>query len=165
MSNLPAVSRNDLDEETVQHVLTKTRGDLIQSSRMLQCRASTLVDWIKSVPSVGALWSEIEKYKADPAFDNATQAQFEAEIRARSAIYRLDGLEVLHELAMAPHTNASEADVRLKAAIQLRGLPDAGTGGGDGILAELNTLYHSAAPRIKSMRAVQIEFETGPELD
>lgn len=159
------LSVEDLSEETVRLVLTQSGGDLIQSSRKLNVRPSQLVGWIKSVPSVAAHYLTIEQIKADPRFDDASQAQLEAEIRARAAAYRLDGLEVLHELATTPHTNASEADVRLKAAVHLRSAGSDMPQGGDGVLAELNSLYHKNAPRIKSMRMAVIEFDTTPELD
>jgi len=162
MSRLPV---EDLSEEIVRMVLTQAQGDLIQSSRRLNVRPSQLAGWIKSVPSVAAHYLTIEQIKADPRFDDATQTQIEAEIRSRASMYRLDGLEVIHEIAMSPHTNASEMDVRLKAAVQLRGAGSDMPQGGDGVLMELNALYHKNAPRIKSMRMAVIEFDTSPELD
>ena len=150
--------RSALDEATVRLVLLRNKGDLILSAGQMQIRPSTLVRWIKSVPSITALWQEMEQVKADPAFTSATQVQFEQEIRERTSLYRLDGLEVLHELATTPHESASMAEVRLKAAIELKGATDIGGHSQGNVLAELNTLYHANAHRIKSMRAVQIEF-------
>lgn len=153
-----------LSEDLVCDVLMTCKGDLIQSAGRLAIRPSTLVRWIKSVPSVAGLWAAMEKVKTDPSFDQASQKQFEDEIRSRVAAYRLDGLEVIHELATQDHgTNAMLADVRLKAAIQLRGTAEVSPSGAGDVLSELNALYHLHAPRIKSMRAVQIEFDTGPE--
>ena len=151
-------------EDTIREVLLKHKGDLMKSSGDLACRPSTLVRWIKSVPSVAALWETMEAVKADPAFEKASQSQFADEIRSRAIAYRLDGLEVIHELATTDHgDNASMAEVRLKAAIQLQGVGDVGTSSTNSVLAELNALYHEHAPRIRSMRAVQIEFDVGPE--
>ena len=151
-------------EETVREVLLKHKGDLMKSSSDLACRPSTLVRWIKSVPSVAALWETMETVKADPAFEKASQSQFADEIRSRAMAYRLDGLEVIHELATTDHDgNASMAEVRLKAAIQLQGVGEIGSSSTSSVLAELNALYHEHAPRIRSMRAVQIEFDVGPE--
>ena len=150
---------SDLTEDTVALVLTRNRGDLVSSSQTLNVRPSKLIEWIRSVPSVAVLWQTMDKVKRDPEFDNLSQAQFNAEIAARTAAYRLDGLEVIHELAVTDHEGVSGmADVRLKAAMALRGASDLATTNGDGVLAELNTLYYSNARRIKSMRAVQIEF-------
>jgi hypothetical protein len=105
----------------------------------------------------------MESIKADPAFESATQQQFADEIRSRTAAYRLDGLEVLHELATRDDDGvASMAEVRLKAAIQLRGAEDMMPTSSNNVLAELNALYQQNAPRIRSMRAVQIEFDSGP---
>ena len=157
------MSKPELNEDIVKTVLLRNKGDLIRSSQELTVRPSTLVRWIRSVPSVGALWNEMEVVKADPAFDAATAQQFEAEIKARATVYRLDGLEVLHELAMADHEGVSAmAEVRLKAAIELRGASELGSMTGGNVLAELNELYRTHAPRIKSMRAVEIEFDDQP---
>ena len=154
----------ELSEGFVKEVLVDNRGDLIASARKLGCRPSTLVDWIKSVPSIASTWQEMEKVKADPAFNQATQEQFARTIAERTAMYRLEGLEVLHELATADHDGvASMAEVRLKAAIQLRGSDDHMPVAGDGVLAELNAMYHQSARRIKSMRVAQIEFEESGE--
>jgi hypothetical protein len=56
---------------------------------------------------------------------------------------------------------AAQQDVRLKAAIQLRGNSvEANVDSGQlTILQELNKQYVETAPRIKSIRAVQIEYE------
>jgi hypothetical protein len=56
------------------------------------------------------------------------------------------------------------AEVKLKAAIALRGVPDARVQPSQhsGELEELNRLYAEAAPRIRSVRAVQIEYDSGP---
>ena len=154
------MSREDLNEEIVRSVLLKNKGDLIRSAQTLTIRPSTLVRWIRSVPSVAAIWNEMEVVKADPAFDSATAAQFEAEIKARATVYRLDGLEVLHELATTDHDGVSSmAEVRLKAAIELRNASEIGVMTGGNVLAELNELYRANAPRIRSIRAVEIEFD------
>lgn len=151
-------------EDTVKEVLMRHKGDLIKSAGTLCVRPSTLVAWVRSVPSLAALWGEMEAVKADPAFEAASQQQFADEIRARISAYRLDGLEVLHELATTDHDGmAAMAEVRLKAAIQLRGVEDVITSSSSNLMAELNALYLERAPRIRSMRAVQIEFEAGPE--
>jgi hypothetical protein len=150
-------------EETVRTVLLTHKGDIIKSAGDLGVRPSTLVNWVKSVPSVAALWGEMEAVKADPAFEAASQQQFADEIRSRAAAYKLDGLEVIHELAVRDDEGvAAMAEVRLKAAIELRGAGEIATGGMSNVLAELNTLYQQHAPRIKSMRAgLHIEFDMG----
>jgi hypothetical protein len=153
-------------EEIVRDVLLRNLGDLIQSAGTLGVRPSTLVRWVRSVPSVAALWAEMQAVKADPAFETASHQQIADEIRSRAAAYRLDGLEVIHELATTDHEGvASMAEVRLKAAIQLRGAEEMVSTSSSAVMAELNALYHERAPRIRSMRAVQIEFEVPTELD
>ena len=152
-----------LTEKLVRDTLIKTKGDLIQTAEKIGIWPSKLVTWIKSVPSVAAVWGEIEKVKQDPSFENATQAQFAAEIRSRATLYRLDGLDVLHELATTDHAGeAAMADVRFKAALALRGEADSMPAAGGDIMAELNELYRKSAPRIKALRAVEIEFDAEP---
>lgn len=148
-----------LSEKVVIDALTRTQGDLILASQDIGLRPSKLVQYIKCVPSVEVHYLAIQQVKSSGEFDAKTQAAFEKELRLRASAYRLDGLEVIHEIAMAPHSSAAEGDVRLRAAIQLRGSNDTGAVGGDNVLAELNTLYHTNARRIKSMRIAQIEFE------
>ena len=139
---------------------------MIRSSSEMNIRPSTLVNWIRSVPSISSLFSEMEALKADAAFEAATQQQFEAEIRNRLQAYRLDGIEVLHELATRDDEGVSSmAEVRLKAAIELAGASQPQNSMVGNVLAELNELYRTNAPRIKSMRAIQIDFDdpiTGP---
>jgi hypothetical protein len=143
-------------EETVRLVLLRNKGDLIRSSGELNVRPSTLVNWIRSVPSVSNLWNEMEGVKTDPKFEAASQAQFEAEIKARLQGYRLDGIEVLHELATTDHDGVSSmAEVRLKAAVELSNIAAPTSSPVGGLLQELNLLYKEHAPRIKSLRAIE----------
>lgn len=152
-----------MSEEVVTAALTRHRGDLILASESIGLRPSKLVQYIKSVPSVGVVYQTIEQVKSSGEFDAQTQASFEKEIRLRASAYRLDGLEVIHEIATTQHTSAAEGDVRLRAAIQLRGTADVAVSTGGDLLAELNAAYQSAAPRIKRLRAVEIEFEQPAE--
>ena len=153
-----------LSEEVVCRALTKHRGDLILASESIGKRPSQLVRYIKSVPSVEATYLAIEQVKASGEFNAKAQAAFEQEVRSRAVAYKLDGLEVIHEIAVTPHTSAAEGDVRLRAAIQLRGIADAAPAGTSDVLAELNSIYHQMAPRIKTMRiAAQIEFSEDPQ--
>jgi hypothetical protein len=153
-------------EDAIRDVLIECRGDLVISAERIGCRPSTLVDWVRAVPKLTVVYNEIEKVKADADFDRATQAHFEDEIRRRTAAFKLDGLNVIHELAVSDHgESAAMADVRLKAAIQLRDAGGDSIQRGSNVLVELNELYRISAPRIKSMRAIQIEFESPDESD
>ena len=75
--------------------------------------------------------------------------------------YRIEALDVIHEMAMMTYDSAAMAEVKLKAAIALRGAPEAkvGTQDNGAVLAELNAIYQEAAPRIRTVRAVQIEYD------
>ena len=150
----------EVSEDTVTQALIDARGDLVVASGLLAVPPSKLVQYIRAVPSIAATWQELEAVKSTPEFDGASQRWFESEMRNRLAAYRFEGLEVIHELATMPHGESSSmAEVRLKAAVHLRGAADGMSSDAGNVLAELNAIYQANAPRMKSIRAVQIEFE------
>ena len=153
------MSETGINEQMVCDLLQGNRGDLIMTAEDLGMPPSKLVRYIKALPRLAATYAAIETVKAEDGVEAKSQAAFTKAIQERTSAYRLDGLEVIHDLAMMPHKNANEAEVRLKAAIELRGKNDAGSIAGSAVMEELNALYHQSAPRIKSLRAVQIEFE------
>lgn len=153
------MSETGISEDTIATVLTANKGDLIMTAEDLGMVPSKLVRYIRAVPKLAATYAAIDEAMKGDDLDAKSAAAISRAIQERTAAYRLDGLEVVHELAMAPHRNAAEAEVRLKAAIELRGKADSGAVAGNAVLAELNDLYQKSAPRIKTLRAVQIEFE------
>jgi len=69
-------------------------------------------------------------------------------------------------MAMMGFNSAAMAEVKLKAAIALKGSGNdtVRNDGQSSILAELNQIYQTTAPRIKSVRVSQIEFEQGEQV-
>ena len=144
-----------LNELSVSQALKDNKGDLILTHQVLGVSFGRLHMFIRCIPSLRRLVKEIERMKQDDEYDKLSVEQFRNEIEARTVVYQLDGLNTIHELATTPHgDNASLADVRLKAAVQLRGpQTQTGVGGLGDILAELNQQYLSTAQRVKGLRA------------
>jgi hypothetical protein len=146
-----------------QH-LKDAKGDLFIAASLAGCTPIQLRRAIKASDTLQGLYLAIERVKANPDYDKLANEDFEDLLNALSREYRLDGLEAIHEIATIQASNAAEMEVKLKAAIQLRGTNGA-TASGDSasILAELNHLYAVNAPRIKSIRVstAQIEYQGG----
>lgn len=86
-------------------------------------------------------------------------------IEDRLAMYRVAGLDALHELASIPVTekNSAKLQVKLAAAARLAGDPGS-YGSGDGLadtLRELNQSYAENAPRLRIIRE-KVTIETVP---
>lgn len=80
------------------------------------------------------------------------------------ALYRVAGLDALHDLAtMQIDSNSAQNQVKLAAAARLAG-PTEGSSAGDGlaeVLRELNTSYEANAPRLRVIRE-RVTVETLP---
>lgn len=153
------MSETGIDEDTIATLLTTNKGDLILTAEDLGMVPSKLVRFIRAVPRLAATYAAIDEAMHSDGQESKSAAAISRAIQERTAAYKLDGLAVIHELATTAHRNAAEAEVRLKAAIELKGKADSGAVAGNAVLAELNDLYQRSAPRIKTLRAVQIEFE------
>ena len=156
-----------LTEEGIKAALQTTRGDLFQTACMLSCTTLEVDRYIRSSDALQAFAASIKQVQANGDYSKMSQEQFARELEIKSAAYRVDGLEVLHKLAMMDHEESAKmADVRFKAAVALRGsgpIMQNGDGSED-LLKELNERYSSAAPRIRQIRAIQIDYEpTQPE--
>lgn len=151
-----------LNEAGVRDILIQCQGDMIQAARRLRIRTGKLNSYIRTVPSLKTAWLAMERVKASPEYDTLTADSFRQEIDALISGMQLDALEEIYELAMMPvDYNPGMAEVKLKAAIHLRGPVGANQNAGDidGLFHELNQLYQTSAPRIKGMR-VQVEMVT-----
>jgi len=153
-----------LSEEAIKEILADTRGDVIRAAHHLGCSYREMQRCIKASPTLQAFAVAIEKVKVSPEYEAMTREQFSNELEARTLSGKLIGLETIEELATMDHgESAALADVKLKAAIALRGAgQDASRDSGDaGILHELNELYRQHAPRHRAMRAT-LTLEVGP---
>ena len=86
-------------------------------------------------------------------------------VERRVALYRVVGLDSLHELATMPiDANSAQNQVRLAAAARLAGPTEGGLAGGDmaETLRHLNEQYQKESPRLRVVRE-RTTIETIPE--
>jgi hypothetical protein len=153
-----------ITEEAIKESLIDARGDLFLAASTLDCTAQELDRYIRASAELQQFAAAIEKVKVDPAYSRMSSEQFENELADLTRAYRVIGLEELHKLATMEHgDSAAMAKVKLQAAISLRGGNQAIAGDREieHALAELNTLYHQNAPRIKEIRQTVIKLEHG----
>lgn len=155
-----------ITQNSICFALMSGRGDLFLSASYLGVSGRELSNYIKTSDELQAFVAAISQVKNDAGFDKLSAAQFTDRLAVLTREYQVDGLEVVHEMALMPFKNAAEADVKLKAAINLRGLPGVVTQSNDQhqVMAELNQIYQQSAPRIKSVRLAQIEYIQEPDL-
>lgn len=155
-----------VSEQTITDALTSARGDLFIASCYLGVTARELDGYIRSSETIQGFVAAIDRVKRDPEYDRLSNDQFEDQLDRLTKAYRVEALGIIHELATIPMTTeltAAMAEVKLKAAVQLRGANVDNSKNGDQmlVLQELNQLYQQSAPRIKSIRVAQIEFKEG----
>ena len=163
------MAKEPLNEINVKRKLLENKGDLVSTAMALGIKISKLHSTIRCTPGLRAVMTTMERVKADPTYEDMSREQFADELASMSTAYQLEGLKTIYDLATMDHgDNASLADVRLKAAIQLRGVGTAGNTGNGGILSELNDAYVQMATRVKNLRAtatltVSLESAGGPD--
>jgi hypothetical protein len=150
-----------ISEQTVKDALSTSRGDLFLAACYLDVRPGELDGYIRASESIQGFVAAIDSVKRDNAYDKLSKDQFEDQLDLLTKSYRIDALEIIHDLATMDFDSAAMAEVKLKAAVQLKGstVEKADVGEHALVLAELNQLYQQSAPRIKSIRAVQVEYE------
>lgn len=161
-----ALDRGEITEVSVINALLSTRGDIFLTSQYLGCTAREVDSYLRASEGMMAFYLAIDKVKKDEGYEKMSVDQFEDRLDTLTRAYKVDAIDVIHGLAMMPFENAAMADVKLKAAIELRGssVQKAANNGDSAILSELNALYQTSAPRIKTIRIAQIEFESTPPL-
>ena len=158
-----------ISEQTIADALTTARGDLFVASCYLGVTARELDGYIRASETLQGFVAAIDRVKRDPEYDRLSNDQFEDQLERLTKAYRVEALGIIHELASVPMVSetgpitAAMAEVKLKAAVQLRGANLDNSKNGDQmlVLQELNQLYQQSAPRIKSIRVAQIEFKEG----
>lgn len=163
-----ALQSGRISEQSICDALMTARGDLFIASAYLHVTPRELDSYMRANEGLQAFLSAIGHVKASAEYDRLSNEQFSDALERLTREYRHDALKVIHELALMDYTDAAGvasaamAEVKLKAAIQLRGPAQevSVTSGQSQVLAELDNLYRHAAPRIKSIRAaVQIELD------
>lgn len=147
--------------ESVTNALLFARGDLFLASAHLGCTARQLDGYIRASDELQSFVGCISTVKSNPDYDRMSALQFADQLEKLTRAYRVEAIDIIHDLATMPFKNAAMAEVKLKAAVQLRGVhhENLSDNSHSNLLQELNKQYLESAPRIKSIRAVQIEME------
>ena len=150
-----------LSEQKIKDALCVARGDLFVAASYLNTTPTKLDRMIRLSECVQAFATTIQTIRSDPEYERMSREQFEDELDRRVCKYQSEALDVIHELAVMPFETAAMAEVKLKAAIALRGDPNQGKGDTSHsvVLAELNQVYQQSAQRIKSIRIAQVDFQ------
>ena len=138
-------------EESAKTALVEARGDIFVASQLLRITAIRLNRAIQV--------SEILKATVDaiaaPSNKGATAEQIHQAIEQRLGLYRVAGLDALHDLAVMPiDQNSAQNQVKLAAAARLAGGLEGGGAGGEmaETFRELSELYQKHAPRLRVIR-------------
>lgn len=136
------------NESEAQKALLDARGDIFVASQMLGVTAIRLNRAIQLSVVLAATMDQLiaDGRKTDPHIHQA--------IEERVSLYRVAGLDALHELATMPlNDNSAQNQVKLAAAARL-----AGSIGGDqssdmgDVFRELREAYEQQAPRLRVIR-------------
>lgn len=150
----------------IKQALVEARGDIFIASQLLGRTAIWVQRAIDVSEELQNTYLETRRVKSNPEYARATLEEFQAAVDLRLSVYRIDGLDALHELAVMPidENNSANNQVKLAAAARLAGTADGGTMGGEiaDTLRSLNEMYHREAPRIRITRT-EIEVSRGGE--
>ena len=155
-----ALRQGLISQDTIQNALTQAKGDIFIAACYLGCTASELDSYIRASEELQCFVGAIATVKLDPNYNRMADDQFGEQLDNLTRSYKIEALNIIHDMATMKFDSAAMAEVKLKAAIQLRGadVVAANTGGQLAVLNELNQLYQQNSPRIKSIRA-EIEFQ------
>lgn len=160
-----ALLAGDISETRIANMLKAARGDLFVAAGRLGITPLELDGYVKASDSLQVVVMALAEAKKDSGYHQYSREQFEQRVAELQAVYRYDGLEEVHKIAtMAmPADNAMMMGVKLQAALALKGAPSQQGASSDveGILAQLDRDYKALAPRIRRIRAVEIEIDTG----
>lgn len=151
-----------LTEDRIKDALIEARGDVFIAAELLKVTALRVNRAIQASPVLSAALEESRKSRRHAGL---TYEEISAAIEQRVSLYRVAGLDALHELATMPiDENSAQNQVKLAAAARLAGSSE-GSGGGDDLaqtLRELNKSYQENAPRLRLVRE-RVTVETIPE--
>lgn len=136
-------------EENGKQALIEARGDIFVASQILGITALRLN---RAIGVSALLKATVD---AMPALAKGMSPEaLNALIEERLLIYRVDGLDALHDLATMPlDDNSAQNQVKLAAAARLAGTAESvGVGGLEDVLRELNKSYQENAPRLRVIR-------------
>ena len=156
-----------ISETLVKDALVKSKGDLFYASSYLGVSLSELDKYIRRSEELQLAVSKIEKIKSNGDYDKLSTESFKQALEVKTRHYRDEAIDEIYKLATIPigegeeKIGAAMAEVKLRAAIKLAGdsTDNHVVSDTQNILIELNRQYQASAPRIKSIRVSQIEFE------
>lgn len=157
-----------LTEDGIKTALIEARGDIFVAAQLLSVTAIRVKRAIDVSPLLQISLEQLAKLRASPEAEKLSTERIEEAVRSRLALYRVAGLDALHDLATMPiDENSAQNQVKLAAAARLAGSSDAGPGGGDiaDTLRALNDQYQKDAPRIRLVRETLTIEHRPPERD
>ena len=160
-----ALRSGAISEDTIRDALQRTRGDLFAASGYLQVSPRELDRYIRASDTLQGFCASIAAVKQNAEYDRMSADQFRKELENVTRANRLEAENIIRELAHMSFDSAAMAEVKLKAAVQLRGAHADTPVNSDQalVLAELNKIYQESAPRIKSVRAaIEVEYHSPP---
>lgn len=149
----------NLTEASIKDALVEARGDIFIASQLLKVTAIRLHRAIQCSAVLQAALAAVKE--AGPGMPLETIHKL---IEARVAMYRVVGLDALHDLATMPiDSNSAQNQVKLAAAARLAGSVEGQAGGSElaDVLRELNQSYQENAPRLRVIRE-KVTIETLP---
>jgi len=162
-----ALREGRISEESCYNALIEAKGDLFVASCVLGVTGRELDSYIRRSEALQAIVAGIGVVKANADYKRMSSEQFQDEFERLNKQYRVEAVNEIHKIAtmdvpLDKDANAALVDVKLKAAVQLRGpvVEAVQTNSNTAVLDELNQLYQAHAPRIKTVRAVQIEYQS-----
>lgn len=138
------------NEDEAKRALIEARGDLFVASQLLGVTAIRLNRALQVSPVLKATVDTIEE-----AGNGVSDQALSLAIETRISLYRVVGLDALHDLAVMPiDENSAQNQVKLAAAARLAGGLEGGGAGGEmgEALRELRDLYQKNAPRLRVIR-------------
>lgn len=148
MNDAPA-PYTTITEESIKDALIEARGDIFIAGQLLRVTAIRINRAIEVSPALQETMAAMKEVGK-----GASEAQIHEAISRRLGIYRVVGLDALHDLATMPiDQNSAQNQVKLAAAARLAGSVDVAAGSETSeILRELNQSYQQNAPRLRVIR-------------
>lgn len=138
-------------EDSMKAALLEARGDIFVASQLLGITAVRLDRAIRVSDALQQTILALKELK----FSSLDSQQIHEAVNTRLSLYRVVGLDALHDLATMPiDENSAQNQVKLAAAARLAGPTDGLGGSGEmgETFKELRDLYHQHAPRLRVIR-------------
>ena len=153
-----------LNTQALADALKSCKGDLLQAASLLSCKPWEVNRAIQGVPELQNVMAAIRSQKASHAdWDRQSADDFISAIEQRTALYKLEAMEEIREVAMMEAgENAELVKAKLQALFKLYGGGSTESSGDDlgQFLADLSRRYQESAPRISKLR-VELELQRG----